>query len=58
MSIYDERLYQQKAVLEKMIQEGLSAKQIAKELHISYKLVNLWLVNHGLVTRTPEMQFP
>ena len=58
MSIYDERTYQQKAVLEKMIEAGLSAKQIAKTLHISYKLVNLWLVRHGLVTRTPEMLFP
>jgi transposase len=58
MSIYDERTYQQKAVLEKMIQEGLSAKQIAKILHISYKLVNVWLVKHDLVTRTPEMKFP
>ena len=58
MSIYDEKLYQQKAVLEKMIQEGLSAKQISKELHVSYKLINLWLVKHGLAVRTPEMKFP
>jgi transposase len=58
MSIYDERTYQQKAVLEKMIEAGLSAKQISKELHVSYKLINLWLVRHGLVTRTPEMLFP
>jgi DNA-binding NarL/FixJ family response regulator len=58
MSFYDERTYQQKAVLEKMIQDGLSVKQIANSLHISYKLVNLWLVNHGLATRTPEMKFP
>ena len=58
MSVYDEKLYQQKAVLQKMIEQELSAKQIAKELHVSYKLINLWLVNHGLATRTPEMNFP
>lgn len=58
MSIYDQRTYQQKAVVEKMIQDGLSVKQIANSLHISYKLVNLWMVKHGLATRTPEMKFP
>lgn len=58
MSIYDQRTYQQKAVLEKMLLDGLSVKQMSNSLHISYKLVNLWLVKHGLIRRTPEMQFP
>ena len=58
MSFYDERAYQNKDILEKMFLEGLSSKQIAKQLHISYKLVNLWLVKHNLITRTPEMNFP
>jgi transposase len=58
MSIYDQRTYQQKAVLEKMLEDGLSVKQMAKTLHISYKLVNLWLVKHNLTKRTPEMLFP
>ena len=58
MSFYDEKAYQDKNVLENMLLQGLSAKQIAKELHISYKLVNLWLVKHNLITRTPEMSFP
>ena len=58
MSIYDQRTYQQKAVLEKMLQDGLSVKQMSNTLHISYKLVNLWLVTHNLIRRTPEMQFP
>jgi transposase len=58
MSIYDQRTYQQKAVLEKMLQDGLSVKQMSNTLHISYKLVNLWLVKHGLTRRTPEMLFP
>lgn len=58
MSFYDERAYQNKDILEKMFLQGLSSKQIAKQLHISYKLVNLWLVKHNLVTRNSEMQFP
>jgi transposase len=58
MSFYDEKAYQDKNVLENMLLQGLSAKQIAKQLHISYKLVNLWLVKHNLVTRNSEMQFP
>jgi hypothetical protein len=58
MSFYDERAYQNKDILEKMFLEGLSSKQIAKQLHISYKLVNLWLVKHNLVIRSSEMTFP
>ena len=58
MSFYDERTYQDKNVLENMILQGLSAKQIANELHVSYKLINLWLVKHKLVIRNSEMQFP
>jgi len=58
MSFYDERAYQNKDILEKMFLQGLSSKQIAKQLHISYKLVNLWLVKHNLVTRNSEMSFP
>lgn len=58
MSFYDERTYQDKNVLENMLLQGLSAKQIAKELHVSYKLINLWLVKHNLVIRNSEMTFP
>jgi transposase len=58
MSFYDERTYQDKNVLENMLLQGLSAKQIAKELHVSYKLINLWLVKHNLVIRSSEMTFP
>lgn len=58
MSIYDERTYQNKNVLEEMLNNGLSVKQMSKQLHISYKLVNYWLIKHGLVVRTPEIKLP
>ena len=31
-----------------------SAKTISKEVGVSYKLINIWALNHGLITRTPE----
>ena len=58
MSIYDDKLYQDKNVLEEMFLKGMTSKEIAKELHVSYKLINVWLVKHGLIVRTPEMKFP
>lgn len=33
---------------QKWIQEGLTTKQIANELHISVKLVIIWLKKHGI----------
>jgi len=58
MSIYDDKLYQDRNVLEPMFLKGMTSKEIAKELHVSYKLINVWLVKFGLITRTPEMKFP
>ena len=58
MSNYDERLYQDRNVLEPMFLKGLTSKQIAKELHISYKLVNYWLIQFNLIKRTPEIELP
>lgn len=52
-------MYQDKGYLqEKFIQNKLSAKQIAKENNVSYKLINLWLIESGLLIRTPETQVP
>jgi hypothetical protein len=33
-------------------------KQIAKSVHVSYKLINRWLIDHGLIERTPETKVP
>jgi hypothetical protein len=58
MSIYDQRTYQDKNVLENLLKDGLSVKQMSNYFHISYKLVNLWLIKHGLIVRTPETVLP
>ena len=52
------KYYESKEFLQDCLKEGMSAKQIGNYCHVSYKLINLWLVKHGLVTRTPEMKFP
>jgi DNA-binding NarL/FixJ family response regulator len=58
MSHYDDKLHQDRNVLEPLFLKGLTSKQIGKELHISYKLVNVWLINFGLIKRTPEIELP
>jgi hypothetical protein len=58
MSHYDDKLHQDRNVLEPMFLKGLTSKQIGKELHISYKLVNVWLIKFGLIRRTPETELP
>ena len=52
------KLYESKEFLEGRIANGWDAKQIGNYCHVSYKLINVWLVKHGLVVRTPEMKFP
>jgi DNA-directed RNA polymerase specialized sigma subunit len=58
MSHYDDKLHQDRNVLEPMFLKGLTSKQIGKELHISYKLVNYWLIHFNLIKRTPEIELP
>jgi hypothetical protein len=31
-----------------------TSRQISKEIGVSYKLINIWAINHGLIRRTPE----
>ena len=33
-------------------------KQIAKSMHVSYKLINRWLIDFGLIERTPDLALP
>ena len=58
MSIYDQRTYQDKSVLENLLKDGLSVKQMSNHFHVSYKLINLWLVKHDLIKRTPDLLLP
>ena len=52
------KYYESKEFLQDCLKEGMSAKDISKYCHVSYKLINVWLVKHDLVRRTPEMLFP
>ncbi len=51
------KCYQMKEWLETELQTKTS-RQIAKEMHVSYKLINKWGVVHGLIRYTPELQLP
>lgn len=48
-----EKLYQDKTWLSSEL-ETKSVRQISKEQRVSYKLINVWAINHGLIKRTPE----
>jgi hypothetical protein len=52
------KYYESKEFLQDCLNEGMSTKQIGNYCNVSYKLINVWLVKHDLVTRTPEMKFP
>jgi hypothetical protein len=52
------KYYESKEFLQDCLNEGMSAKQIGNYCNVSYKLINVWLVKHDLVSRTPEMKFP
>ena len=50
--------YQNKAALESYLLSEYTSRDIAKEYNVSYKLVNLWLLQHGLIKRTSELALP
>lgn len=50
--------YQDKAILQSYLANGLSSREIAKYYKVSYKLVNWWLLHYGLVYRTSELALP
>jgi transposase len=50
--------YQDKAALESYLLNGYESRDIAKDYNISYKLVNLWLLQHGLIKLTSELALP
>jgi len=54
---FDRSPYQDKEQLKALLVDK-TPKQVAKEIGVSYKLINIWAVNHGLLTRTPEMNMP
>ena len=52
-----EKNYQNKEWLAKEL-ETKSARQISKEIGVSYKLINAWGLRFGLLHRTPDFQLP
>jgi transposase len=51
--------YREKEYLQDVfVNKNMSAKQIAKENNVSYKLVNVWLIKYGFILRTPETKVP
>jgi transposase len=52
-----EKNYQNKEWLAKEL-ETKSARQISKEIGVSYKLINAWGLRFGLLRRTPDFQLP
>ncbi len=51
------KYYQDKTWLAEQLQTK-TVRQIAKDMHVSYKLINKWGVVHGLIRYTPELQLP
>ena len=51
---YEDRDY----LYNEYVTKDRSSKHIAKDLHVSYKLINLWLLKFGLVKSTPELLLP
>jgi transposase len=49
--------YQDKQWLAKEL-ETKSTRQIAKEHHVSYKLINKWALNFDLIKKTPFLELP
>jgi transposase len=50
--------YQNKAALESYLLNGYTSRDIAMDYNVSHKLVNLWLLQHGLIKPTSELALP
>jgi hypothetical protein len=50
--------YESKEYLEACIAAKMTSKDIANQNRVSYKLVNAWLIEHGLLRNTPEIRLP
>jgi hypothetical protein len=50
--------YESKEYLETCIAAKMNSKEIANQSKVSYKLVNYWLIKHGLLRNTPDVRLP
>lgn len=51
------KYYQDQTWLSEQLQTK-TVRQIAKDLHVSYKLINKWALTYGLIRDTPELKLP
>ena len=57
MDKHFDKLYEDKAWLSEQLKTK-TTREIAKEVGVSYKLINIWAVNHNLIRRTPDLVLP
>lgn len=57
MDKHFDKLYEDKAWLSEQLKTK-TTREIAKEIRVSYKLINVWAVNHNLIKRTPDLALP
>jgi len=50
--------YESKEYLEACIAAKMNSKEIANQSKVSYKLINYWLIKHGLLRNTPDVRLP
>jgi len=50
--------YESKEYLESCIAAQMNSKEIARQTKVSYKLINYWLIKHGLLRNTPDVRLP
>jgi len=50
--------YESKEYLEACIAAKMTSKDIANQSKVSYKLINYWLIKHGLLRNTPDVRLP
>lgn len=51
------KYYQDKTWLAEQL-ETKSVRQIAKDMHVSYKLINKYALTFGLIRSTPDLKLP
>ena len=57
MDKHFDKLYEDKEWLSEQLKTK-TTKEISKEVRVSYKLINVWAVKHGLLKRTPDLVLP
>jgi transposase len=57
MDKHFDKLYEDKAWLSEQLKTK-TTREVAKDIGVSYKLINVWAVTHNLIRRTPDLVLP